>query len=185
MSNPHGVFVEFYQESVEFKAESEKEGRPIFKEIDFIRIQTPGDRNNILEVKATDHYKQKFAREYAAYKSRSSEGAVGTILSQWPQITKSQVKEAEYFNVKTVEQLSTLNDNTVQRMGMGWMELRNKAKAYIDAASGSAETTRLAAENERLRADFEALKEQLMGQPEAPKRGRKPREAVDNVPDAT
>lgn len=185
MSNPHGVFVEFYTEAVEFKHESEIAGRPVFKEIPFVRIQTPGDRNNILEVKATDYYQKRFPREWEAYKRNAGESSVvGTILSQWPQITKSQVKEAEFFGIKTVEQLSTLSDTNVQKLGMGWMEIRNKAKAYIDAAAGSAATTQLASEHERLKADFEALKAQITGQAEeAPRRGRKPKETVES--DAT
>ncbi len=62
MSNPQtGSFVEFYMESVELKSESEKAGRPIYKEIPFVRIQHPGDRLNVLEVKADAHYKQRYA----------------------------------------------------------------------------------------------------------------------------
>lgn len=185
MSNPHGVFVEFYTEAVEFKSESEKEGRPVFREIPFVRIQTPGDRNNVLEVKANEYYKQRFPREWRAFQdNQGSDAVVGTILSQWPQITKSQVKEAEFFGIRTVEQLASLNDNNVQRLGMGWMDLRNKAKAYIDAAAGNAATSALAAENERLRADFEALKAQINGQADkAPQRGRPRKETVED--DAT
>jgi hypothetical protein len=187
MSNPHGVFAEFYTEAVEFKFESEQQGRPVFKELPFIRIQTPGDRNNVLEVKATEYYQKRFPREWSAYKSNSTDAAViGTVLSQWPQITKSQVKEAEFFGIKTVEQVASLSDSNLQRLGMGWMEIRRKAQAYLDAASGSAETTKLAADNERLRADFEALKAQVTGQAEEPKpRGRPRKETANDDPAPT
>lgn len=188
MSNPHGVFVEFYTEAVEHKFESEKEGRPVFKELPFVRIQTPGDRNNVLEVKATEYYQKRFPREWAAYKANSGESSVvGTVLSQWPQITKSQAKEAEFFGIKTVEQIAALSDSNLQRLGMGWMEIRRNAQAYLDAASGGAATSKLAAENERLRADFEALKAQVTGQAEeSPKpRGRPRKEAVNDDPAPT
>lgn len=182
MSNPQGVFVEFYTEAVEFKAESEKEGRPIFREVPFIRIQHPGDRNNVLETKATDHYKQKYAREWREFESRGANEVIGTPLSQWPPVTKSQVKEAEYFGVRTVEQLAAVNDAALQKIGMGWRELRTKALAYLDAAAGNAAQSAQAAENERLRAEMAALKASFEAmQADKPSRGRPRKEETADV----
>lgn len=180
MSNPqNGTFAEFYMEAVEFKAESEREGRPVFREIPFIRLISVGDRNNILEVKATDHYKQRFPREWKAFESRQHGEMVGTPLAQWPQITKAQVKEAEFFNIKTVEQLAEVNDTALQKIGMGWMELRMKARNYLDAAKGAANQSAQAAENERLRQEIEALKASFSAmQEDRPSRGR-PRKEVE------
>jgi cell division protein FtsB len=186
MSNPHGVFVEFFMEAVEFKAESEKEGRPVFREIPYVRIQTPGDRNNVLEVKATDHYKQKFSREWRAFQENQTEPVSGTLLKEWPQITKSQVKEAEHFGIKTVEQLASVNDNALQRLGMGWMALRNSARTYLELASGTAAQNAQAAENDRLRGEIEALKAQFQSmaddRDEPAKRGRPRKEVMEHEP---
>lgn len=170
MSKPQGVFVKFYLESVEFKAESEKAGRPIFKDIPFIEIRYPGDRLNVFVGKATDHFKQLYPREWAAFESGMDVQAIGTPLTEWPQITKSQIKEAEYFNVRTVEQLAEVPESALTRMGMGWSTLRKKAQDWLAAAAGEAPIAALQAENERLRADFEALKASLEN-PEI-KRGR-------------
>lgn len=177
MSKPQGSIVEFYMDAVEFKAESEQHGRPIFKEIPFIRIQNPGDRNNVLEVKATEYYKNKYSREWDAFQRGQAGQVIGTPLSQWPQITKSQVMEAQYFGVKTVEQLAEVVDTAIQKMGMGWMELRKKARDYLAAAAGQAPVAALQAENERLRQEFEALKASLQN-PEV-KRGRPRKEEAE------
>lgn len=179
MSNPQsGTFAEFYMEAVEFKAESEKEGRPVFKEIPYIRLMVVGDRNNILETKATDYYKQRYPREWKAFQDREQGTIVGTPLSQWPQITKSQVKEAEFFNIKTVEQLSEVSDSALQKIGMGWMELRMKARNYLEAAKSDSFKSAQAAENERLRQEIEALKASFNAmQEDRPKRGRPAKEA--------
>jgi hypothetical protein len=178
MSNPQSSFVEFFMESVELKSESEKAGRPIYKEIPFIRIQHPGDRLNVLEVKADEHYKQKYAQKWREFEAGMAGEVIGTVLSQWPQITKSQCKEAEYFGIRTVENLAEVNDGALQRMGMGWMELRKKARDYLAAAAGNAPINALQAENERLRNEFEALKASLEN-PEV-KRGR-PRKEPETV----
>jgi cell division protein FtsB len=58
-------------------------------------------------------------------------------------------------------------------MGMGFSELRSKAKAYLEAAAGTATQTAQAAENQRLHDEIEALKAQL--QDIAPRRGRPPK----------
>jgi len=60
-----------------------------------------------------------------------------------------------------------------QKMGMGFADLRNKAKAYLEAAAGTAAETAQAAENQRLRDEIEALK--AMVQEVEPKRGRPPK----------
>jgi hypothetical protein len=171
VSKPQGAIVEFYMEAVEFKAESEREGRPIFREIPFVRIQNPGDRNNVLEVKANEHYKQRYPRQWDAFQRGQGGEMVGTPLNQWPQITKSQAKEAEYFSIRTVEQLAEVTDTAIKKIGMGWMELRKKARDDLQAAAGTAPITALQAENERLRQEFEALKASIQN-PDVPKRGR-------------
>lgn len=170
MSKPQGVFVKFYMESVEHKVESEKAGRPIFKDIPFIRIENPGDRLNVFVGKADDYFKNLYPREWKAFEAGMEAPVTGTPLAQWPQITKSQAKEAEYFNIRTVEQLAEVPESALTRMGMGWSTLRKKAQDWLAAAAGEAPITALQAENERLRAEFEALKASLAN-PEI-KRGR-------------
>lgn len=170
MSNPHGVYVQFYTDAVELKSESEKEGRPIFKDMAHIRKLIPGDQSNVVERVAKEHDIRQYPREYEVYKRQQSTGIVGTPLEQWPQVTRAQVKEAKYFEVHSVEQLSELSDSSCQRMGMGFFELRGKAKAYLEAALQTAAGTAQAAENDRLRSEIEALKAQMAEV--APRRGR-------------
>jgi hypothetical protein len=172
MSNPHesGAYVTFYMDAVEIKSESEKAGRPIFKDVAHIRKIIPGDATNIVERVAKDFDKQQHPKEWASFEAQGATEHSGMPLEQWPQITRAQVKEAKYFEVHTVEQMAGLSDLHCQKLGMGFMELRNKAKAYIDAANGTAAQTAQAAENQRLRDEMDALKAQLAEI--APKRGR-------------
>ena len=181
MANPvheSNTFVEFFMNSVEFKAESEKEGRPIFREIPFVRIVIPGDRNNVLECKADDYYKNRYPKAWAAFQAGQKEGVTGTPLESWPQITRSQAKEAKFFEIHTVEQLADISDVNCQRLGMGWMELRNKAKTYLSIAAGTAQETAQAAENARLKSMIEDLQAQMaaISDKAQSKPGRKPKE---------
>lgn len=176
MSNPHGIFVRFYSEPVELKAETEKQGRPIFKDMPHIQKLIPGDQKNVIERVAKMADMKKYPREWEAYQREERTGAIGTPLEQWPQITRSQVKEAKYLEVHTVEQMAQLSDASCQNLGMGFAELRNKAKAYLQAAAGTAQATAQEAENQRLRSEMEALKAQIAGLSENQvRRGRPPK----------
>lgn len=181
MENPaQGVFVSFYSDGVEFKHESEKAGRPIFRDIPHIRKIVPGDTTNIVERVAKDHDIKQYPREWAAFQQTQAQGGVsGTPIEQWPQITRAQVKEAKYFEVHTVEQLAELSDMACQKMGMGYMELRNKAKSYLAAAAGTATLTAQAEENARLQSEIEALREQFKEMSQARGPGRPKKETAE------
>jgi hypothetical protein len=185
MANPvheSHTFIEFFMEAVEYKFESEQAGRPIFKEIPFFRITVPGDRNNVTEGKVTEYHKKRYPKAWAAFQAGQAQGVTGTPLETWPQITRSQVKEAKYYEIHTVEQLSQLADIHCQRLGMGWTDLRQKAKDYIDLAAGTAHQTAQAAENERLRQEMEAMRAQIAeisANAEKNKPGRPKKETVE------
>lgn len=182
MSNPQNMqsesnlFVTFMTEAIEFKAESEKAGRPIFRDVAFVRIIVPGDVNNIIERKATKEDELKFPRAWARYKAEQAEAMDGMPLEQWPQITRSLLKELKYFEVHTVEQLAGLSDNQVSKLGMGFVDYRNKAKAYLAAAAGTADVTAQAAENERLKSQMADLQAQIIALGSEKKRGRPAKE---------
>lgn len=162
MSNPptleSHVFVSIYSDAVELRAESEKAGRPIFQDMPHIRITIPGDTNNIIERRLDEEDKRKYPRAWAEYERGEAKGFTGTPLEQWPQMTRAQVKESKYFECHTVEQLAGLSDTHCQKMGMGFRELREKAKAYLGVAESTASATAQALENEKLRQEMAELR---------------------------
>lgn len=161
MENPN-VMVTFYTDAVLLSHESESQGRPIYKDVPFVRKIVPGDQTNVIERVAEDEDQRRHPREWEKYKRETATNTIeGTPLEQWPGMTKSQVKEAKYFEVHTLEQLAALSDSNCQKLGMGFRELREKAKAYLDAASGNAATMKQASENQRLHDEIEALKAQI------------------------
>jgi len=181
MSNPSledRVFVEFYTDAVELKYRSEEEGRPIFEDRPFIRIVVPGDQTNLLERTATEEDKRKYPNAWKRFQANEAHGQVGTPLEQWPQITRSQLKEAKYFEVHTVEQMAGLADIHIGRLGMGFADLRTKAQAYLAAAAGTAVATKDATDKERLQRELDDLKAQIaqMQADSTQRRVRKPTE---------
>lgn len=177
-NSPANLFVEFYEDALEIPFKSEKEGRPVYEQRIFVRIMVPGDATSIIETPATEQHKQEHRREFERFEKGMKDVIDGTPLNMWPVVNKSQVKECEFFEIRSVEQLGELSDSSCKRMGMGYMELRSKARAWLLAAKDSAVVTRQAAENDRLQGEIEALKEQI-SQMAQPKRGRPVKETEE------
>lgn len=152
-----GLLVEFYLEGVHQVAESEKEGRPIFKDVEFVRIIPIGDNKTVLAREASLQDKQKFADEYAVFSKGVGGAFKGTPLTQWPSMLPAQIKLLNHFNVYTVDQLAELDDQAIGRIGPGTRELHEKARAFILKAAGNADSERFASENLAMKEEIARL----------------------------
>lgn len=163
MAEPTGIYAEFTNDSIEMKFRSEQEGRPIFEDREFVRIIIAGDRNSEVYREATPYDKERFHEVYDRFK-RGMEGRdqiTGTPLKQWPLMKPSQIRELEGIKIFTVEHLAALSDGQKQQLGMGAHDLVASARAYLESAKDGAAAAFYAAENERLKADIETLKQQF------------------------
>jgi hypothetical protein len=117
---------------------SAEEGRPIYVDTPYIQIMTPGNKDSIVIRPATEMDKARFAEHYRKYQAREDQDAVeGTLLEEWPAISRSQVEELKFLNIRTVEQLANLSDSNGQHI-MGVNMLKQKAVKFLDEAKGGA-----------------------------------------------
>ncbi len=121
---------------------SAEEGRPIYKDVDHVRIMQPGNKESIVDRPVTEMDIARFRQQYDNWKSGQEELVEGTPLEAWPEITRAQVEEMRYFNVRTVEQLADMADAHAQKF-MGINEMRRKARLYRDRAAKNAVSTKL------------------------------------------
>jgi len=137
--------IQFYMGALKNDAESEVSGRPIYGDVEFIRIFNSKD--NIIERPVRDTDKGRWPKQYAAWKNtgESIPGAAGTRLEVWPPIAKSVVEELKYFKIFTVEQLATMPDSLGSPV-MGFKQLQAQARAYLDLAKGAEPVMHLQAE---------------------------------------
>jgi hypothetical protein len=182
MNPAPSVHVEFFVEAVEDKAASRAEGRPIFKDTEFVRIRFPGDMKRELVERADVkcqmdkqnggwiNYREAYPRHYEAFLAGRVLSNEGTPIEQAPFLTASQRAELKAVKITTVEALASVTDGNVAKLGMGGRAMREQARAYIDAASSSAGVTALAAENADMKAQLERLMAQ-MAEMQAEKRG--------------
>ncbi|MGO7157027.1 hypothetical protein [Rhizobium leguminosarum] len=158
-----GIYASFSLEPVEQTFLTEKEGRPIFADKEFIRIFIAGDKHTEVYREVTENDKQRFSDAYKRFKEGAAarEQLVGTPLAQWPYLKPSQIKELEAINIYTVEQLAALSDTAKQKIGMGANELVAAAQGYLATAQDSRAASAFAAENERLKDEVGRLQEQM------------------------
>jgi len=156
-----GLLVRFYVKARQDQVATNRAGKPLFKDVDYIEIRVPGQRNFVARP-ATPRDKARFPRHWEAYKSRTSEDEYleGTPLIEWPLITRSQCEELSFANVKTVEQLLAMPDSNAQQF-LGMNVLRAKAKIWLENASKGAAKAELQAELDKRDTEIEKLKQQM------------------------
>jgi hypothetical protein len=153
--------VRFFQESVKMGFASEQAGHPVYEDRDFIEIATPGDLNTIIHREATDKDKANYAAMYAQYKAGLEPSAEGTPLESWPRLSKAQVANYKGLGFRTVEHVAEMNDNVVQKVGMGAHGDRTAARAYLASAKDTALAQRQALELERSNQTIADLQRQV------------------------
>ena len=156
--------VTFYKRSVKQEDESLAAGRPIFKEFDFVRICVPGDNLTEIDTYAQESHKNRFPRQWAHYQNQTAgqEQIIGTPIEQWPLITRSQADELKGIKFYTVEAVANCSDQQLQRIGMiagmSPHNFREKAKAFLNLATESAEVSQREAELQALKEENAKIK---------------------------
>lgn len=143
------LLVRFYMHPAQDKSASLEEGRPIFKDVPFVHIMQPGNKESIIHRKATSMDITRFAEHYRKFEAREDQDVIsGTPIIEWPGVSRAQAEELKFFNVVSVEQLAGMSDTNTQNFrGMG--ELKRRAQAFLDISKDNAGATALAASEKR------------------------------------
>lgn len=150
-ATPAPAIPRFHTQTVHMTALSEKEGRPIYEEREFVEIIIPGDRRSRANEPVNDEHKARWPREYEAFRAGREVPLEGTPLANWPRVTRARVEELAYFNIRTVEQLAGVNDAQVQQMGMGTRTDREVARKFLETArTGTGPLTQMVTRIEEL-----------------------------------
>lgn len=131
------VYVKFYIKPFHLEEESAQEGRPIYKDREYIEIRTPGQQTNIIQRPVNEMDRRRFPKQYRMFKEGNEEQVVGTPLTEVPWLTRSQVEELSYLRIRTLEALADLDDGVCNKHA-GLYGLKNKAKAAVEKAAGQA-----------------------------------------------
>ena len=127
------LFVEFSSRAVIDEIASTAEGRPRHKQVDYIRIQQPGERDCILRP-AHDGDRARFRNHWQAYLDGRQSIPDGTQLSVLFPVNPEIVENLKVDKIFTVEQLAGLTDTQIQNIGMGARGWQQKAAEYLMVA---------------------------------------------------
>lgn len=151
----------FFYLPVQFRAESEASGHPVFKDVEMVEIFIPGDAKSQPCHKVRDHHIKRWPAQYASFKNGLAQRLNGTPLEQWPGLTVGQIATFNACEIRTVEDLANLSDGQMDGIGMGAREIRARAAAWLEQAQGGAAAERLAAENARKDDQIAELRRQM------------------------
>lgn len=178
------VYVKFYTRPKENEAKSTEAGRPIYDDVDYVEIRTPGNSTNVVQRPVTEMDRKRFPQQYAAFKAGDMEQITGTPLAEAPWITRSQVEELAYLRVRTMEQLANVNDDVCTKIP-GLFKLKQRAQQMMAKAEHEAPFIKIQEENAELRNNLESLQQTvqeqarqiqaLMGEKEAQKQAKVPK----------
>lgn len=148
---------------------SEKEGRPIFEDVDYITIYVPGDSTLTVVAEVREDHKQRFPLQWAHYQNKHSDDPrnIGTPISQWPLVTPAMAEELRAIKFYTVESIAAASDIQLQnigmRAGMNPLVFRTRAQNYLKVAADESaihrndqELAKLREENASIKAETDA-----------------------------
>lgn len=192
MSTDQGIppLVEFEQRPVEDRNATIEAGCPQYVNVDYAIVTPMGSKDRIERV-ATEWLEDKeaqadlgrfppdwlrmFRQKYADFKAGVETPLEGTSIKTWTFLNPAQVKNLLSWKVLTVEQLAQANQETISRIGMGGVALKQAAQDFIAQANDSgkvvAELAKLRAEKETMALQLKELSskvEQLKAQVPAP-----------------
>lgn len=156
--NPDSMLhVEFYWHQPIDKWKSEQAGKEVRgPRVPYIRMMKPGDNTSLHQTPVRDDHKARFPRLWLAWqmKEKMIEGADDNIpgwkLEDWDVLNDDQRHELKFLRFHTVEQLAGASDAQLQKMGMGGVGLRERARAAIKAKHKSEYDAEMKAKDEEL-----------------------------------
>lgn len=173
-------YVTFESRDEEDVLESKKQGRMIRRDQVYARITSPGTRDvhyekmprwfDKLEIevragRVMQEWVDRWRLLYDRYCKGQELPTDGTPIRGWTMLSKAQQENLISANILTVEDLATMHQEGLQRVGMGALELRRRAEAWLlqnqSSEAGAMKIKDLQRENDTLKETLQQLTEKV------------------------
>jgi hypothetical protein len=166
-------YVTFHREAVEDKKASDEAGHYVARDVDYVHITPaytkdviihkvsswfPQMENNVAAGRIAPHWLDSYKRQYAAWKDGRELPTEGMPILGWGVISPAQQETLIRLNIRTVEDAAGMNADAIRMIGMGGMDIKNKAIAAVQA---SRDTGPLVMENARLKSRAEVAEKNV------------------------
>ena len=135
--------------------------RPIYEDQDFVRIQNPGERNQVVDRPVQDSDKRRWPAQWHAYASGKDQVADGTPLGLLFPRHPSAIAMLQGIGFMTVEQLAAASATAIDAIGMHGQDYCNYAQQYLKAATGGAAFHKMTMELEESKRQNDRLQKQI------------------------
>lgn len=200
------AYIQFHTQAKHLIAESKAQGRYVARDVDMVTVRQIGATDSVvfkveqwLAQNQVDvqggrldpGHAAKYEESYRRWKAGQEMPVDGTPIRTWPVISPSQVEVLLRAGIRTVEDLSDLNDEGLRKIGMGAVEMKQKAKAWMAASQDKGKLTQdmatLQKTNEQLHnmvttltAKVEAMQQELKAE-KKPKGRKRAEESSESI----
>lgn len=151
----------FYKRPVHDAVKSANAGRPIYEDQDYVRIQNPGERTQVVDRPTQDNDKRRWPAQWHAYASGKDQIAEGTPLGLLFPRHPSAIAMLQGIGFMTVEQLGAASASAIDAIGMHGQDYVNYAQQYIKGATGGAAFHKMQVELEESKRQNDRLQKQI------------------------
>ena len=171
--NDRPPYVQWETRAIEDRSASLAAGHYVAKDVDYAVIMRPGSRDKLekeaivwlSELRAKDQKNEipptwfpAFQASFKAWKDGEEEPVNGTSVKLFPVLTPSQLKTLQSAGIKTIEDLAQIPDQDLGILGIGGLNLKLKARAWLEQA---VDKGKLAEENASLNTHMTQMQKQL------------------------
>ena len=164
------MYVEFSTELILQEFESERQGKPVYKEVTYVKMFAPGSKSDVYrpaklqrvnELDGMPSDPERFPSQWQAFQNKIEQIGDGMPLEMWAPMPKGAVFAFKAMRVMTVENLAALSDGNATNAPIDWRSWREKAQNWLKQAETNQPLAELQAERDSLRCDVEMLKKQI------------------------
>jgi hypothetical protein len=172
--------IEFKRVGVEDQVASKREGRYMTTDVDYVTVFIPYSRDtNVFTVEQWLLNLEQYTREgripqdwlpnykrlYEAWKNGQELPPDGTPIKGWGVLSPAQQENLIHYRIMTVEDAAGMGEDIMRKIGMGAMEIKNKAKTWLSQLNERGPLTvkmaELERENELLRGSIASLEAKI------------------------
>jgi len=174
------AFVRFESVAVHDAQASLKAGHYVSKDEDHVFVKPPYSKDeyentaiawfsnverNVKNGRTPVKHLEFWKASYERFKEGKETPIDGTPVRDWNALSPAQCKNLISAGCRTIEDMAQANDEALRRIGMGAVELKKKAKVWLQAAKDHGpivgQVTSLQKKNEQLEGTVESLQEQI------------------------
>lgn len=174
------AYVRFERRAVTDTKRTLAEGHHVSKDEDYALITPPYSKDvvekkveawftsveqNVRAGRIPSRHFELWKESYRLWQEGQEPPVDGTPIKDWSSISPAQCKNLLNAGCRSVEDLAQANDEAMRRLGMGAQDLKNKARAWLQAAKDHGPLTMqiasLEKENDQLKGTIKSLQDQI------------------------